>query len=214
MMDWDAFLLLVVGLYAAVKTSQLAYRTQNFKHLSYASAILFFSMGQGGILLNTILSGYDMTIEMPLFIEFTSVIAVSLALCGLAVFIRESKPVFAQFPLIYAAVPLLLILSYWFVRDSFAIKAWLLSIYEGGALLVALMMYGTRSYRSAEIVHFKYMLAATLLFLVTYILYWFVPGMSSDYSWVWQLVLGAGVMTTALASRFNIKHIATPEMEY
>lgn len=204
-MDWDALFLLIIGIYATVKTSQLAYQTQSLKYLSYAIAILFFSLGQGAMTLQAILSNYNISTDVTLLIEFSTVIAVSFVLCGLAVFIRESKPVFAQFPLVYAAVPLLLILSYWFVKDSFAIKEWLLSIYEGGALLVALMMYGARSYRSSSVIYFKYMLAATVAFLITYVLYWFIPGMQTTYAWVWQLPLGVAFIVSALASKELIK---------
>ncbi|MDR8394263.1 hypothetical protein NC796_24150 [Aliifodinibius sp. S!AR15-10] len=206
-MNWDALLLLIVGLYSTVKSSQLAYRLKSLKYLSYALSILFFVLGQGAMLFENIIPT-----DITLLIEFSTVIAVSFVLCGLAVFIRDSKPVFAQFPLIYAAAPLLLIFSYWFVKDSFAIKAWLLSIYQAGALLVGLMMYGAQSYRNPEEMDIRYMLIAIAFFVLTYLAYWFIPEVQSNYQWIWQLLLGISLMATTQAFRISLKQETAVEM--
>ncbi|MDX1639473.1 MAG: hypothetical protein R3281_16020, partial [Balneolaceae bacterium] len=141
-MDWDALLLLIIGAYLTARTGQLAYRLESLKHLCYTVSVLFFALGQGGIITETVLAGNEVAVDLSMYVELASYISISLLLCGLALLIRESKPVFAQFPLIYAGAPLLLIFSYWLVRNSFAIKEWLLSIYQGGAILVALLMFG------------------------------------------------------------------------
>ncbi len=200
-MDWDALLLLLVGIYTTFTSAKLARHSNSIKYLCYALAALFFTLGQGGILLKAILSANQITIDSSLFVELTTVTAVSFVLCGLAVFIRESKPVFAQFPLIYAAVPLLLIVSYLFVKDSFAIKEWLISIYQGGALLVALMMYGTHSYRNRDLHYVKYLLSAAIILTITYIVYWFVPIIRTDFEWIWQVLLGISLIIISISCR-------------
>lgn len=193
-MQWDAFLLLLVGVYATIKISRLAYQLQNLKFLCFALAAVSFCAGQGSIVTNSLLSSAGVTYNNALVVELSTVVGISFVLCALAVLIRESKPVFAQFPLIYAGVPLLLIISYLLVKDSFAIKEWLISIYQGGALLVALMMYGAHTYRDVnQLTPF----IATILLIVTFILYWFIPGMQSTYSWIWQGGLGLGIIILA-----------------
>lgn len=202
-MHWDAILLFLVGVYATIKTSRWAYQLNNLKYLCFALAALSFSIGQGSIVISSLLSSTGITYDNALVVELSTVVGISFVLCALAVLIRESKPVFAQFPLIYAGVPLLLIISYWLVKDSFAIKEWLISIYQGGALLVALMMYGAHTYRDAN--RFT-PLIATIMLILTFILYWFIPGMQSTYSWMWQLGLGIGfiLLTKGFELSINI----------
>ena len=204
-MDWDALLLLLAGLFMLYTSSRLTYQTESIKYLCYTLGAVFYILGQGGQVLEAVLMANEITIDSTIFVEINHVTAVSFVLCGLAVFIRESKPVFAQFPLIYAAVPLLLILSYWIVKDSFAIKNWLMSIYQAGALLVATMMYGAHTYRNPELQFVKFMLGATGLFTLTYILYWFVPVIQDDYNWIWQVSMGISLLIAGIACLVKLK---------
>lgn len=204
-MDWERFLLGLIGLYSTYIIAVYAKRYLTLKYLSYAIASLFFTLGQLSYLLEPLLSSTGISINSGSILEWTSVISISFLLSGLAVLIRESKPVFAQFPLIYAAVPLFLIISYWLVLDTLAIKEWLISIYQGGALLVALLMYGVHYYRMER---FIYLLVAVVLFLVTFIVYWFIPGFRNNgFLWVPQLLLGASILTAVYGLRYSLKGI-------
>lgn len=203
-MDWGALLLMLVGIFATYKISRFARRFNSLKYLGYALAALFFTLGQGSVVLDGLLGSYGLTISSNTVSEWTSIIAISFLLSGLAVLIRESKPVFAQFPLIYAALPLLLVFSYWLVKDTLAIKEWLMSIFQGGALLVALLMYGVHSYRRN---YFSYTLGAVALFLITFALYWFVPGIKNYYTWIWELLLGLSIALCTFGLEYSVEHL-------
>ncbi|MDZ7693752.1 MAG: hypothetical protein U5K69_21975 [Balneolaceae bacterium] len=204
-MAWDSFLLLLVGVFATVKISQFSYRQMSLKYLSFSLAALFLTLSQANIWLSSIIRGYDSLVDLPLIIELGSIISLSFLLCGLAVFIRESKPVFAQFPLVYTAAPLILIISYIFVKDSFAIKEWLMSIYQGGALLVALMMYGAHTYRRS---FYSYLLGATILYTLSFVSYWLLYDILGSYSWIWQLLFGISIIVTVKGFEKEIQHNA------
>lgn len=198
---WDAFLLALTGGYGTIKTAGFARRRNSLEYLGYALAAFFFTVAQGSLLLESYLGAFNLTIYADQLTEWFNIIAISFVLSGLAVLIRESKPVFAQFPLIYAAVPLLLVLSYWLIKDTLAIKELLLAFYQSGALLVALLMHGVHSYRANQ---FSVLLGATALYLITFIFYWFVPGMKTNYIWVWELLLGLSVVVTIFGLEYPV----------
>lgn len=205
-MAWDSFLLFIIGIYATYKTATFARYFKSLKYLGYTVGAFFFTLIHLSSVIDSILSSYDMTIYSTQINEWFEIIAISFVLSGLAVLIRESKPVFAQFPLIYTAVPLLLVFSYWLVKDTLAIKDWLTSIYQGGALMVAILMYGVHTYR---ISHYIYALVASLIFLITFIVYWFVPGVQEGYPWIWQLLLGISFIVMVYGLDYSIKTLET-----
>ena len=197
-MYWEALLLSMVGLYATIKLLTLYRSERTLKFLGLGAAGIFFILIQVSILIEGILSGYNLTIHSSFIVEWSHVLCLSLVLSALAVFIRESKPVFAQFPALYSALPLLIVVSYVLVKDTYAIKEWLISIYQGGAILVGILMYSVYTYRKNE---FAPVLAGVVLFLITFILYWYVPSIRDSYTWIWKLFLGTSivVLTQGLA---------------
>lgn len=194
-MAWDALLLSGVGLYATYKTGIWAYQRKSLKFLGFMLAAAFFLLTQFSFLLESILTTYDLTIYSGIINEWGQVIMISFLLSGLAVLVRESKPDFAQFPLIYTGLPLLIIFSYLLVKDTMALKEWLMSIYQGGALLVALLIYSVYTYRFEG---YQLLLGATTLFTVTYLLYWLIPGIGESFAWLWQLMLAGSIILTVL----------------
>lgn len=203
-MAWDAFLLSLIGTYATYKTVAFTRQYQSLKYLGYALGALFFTLIYLSSFLESILAAYNMTIYAGLLGEWFEIIAISFVLSGLAVLIRESKPVFAQFPLIYTAFPLLLVLSYWLVKDTLAIKEWLMSIYQGGALMVAILMYGVHSYRISQ---YMYAFVGSLVFLITFVVYWFVPGTKGNYPWIWELLLGISILLVIYGLDYSIREL-------
>ena len=202
-MAWDAFLLMLVAFYATLKLGLLAQRQQSLKYLAFAITAFCFFATQLALVVEGLVSASGLTIYAEEIVEWGNVAAVAFVLSGLAILIRESKPVFAQFPLIYTALPLLIILSYILIKDTLAIKEWLLLIYQGGALTVALLMYAVYTYRSFDYV---FLLTASGVFTITYIIYWFVPRIQQDFSWIWQFFLALG-MLTAVYGINQVKHM-------
>lgn len=191
-MQWDAFLLGSIGLYATVKLFLLYRILDRFKFLCLAIASSFFVIIQVGIIVNGLVSASHLSVYTSAVVEWGHILCLAFILSALTVFIRESKPVFAQFPMLYSALPLLIVLSHVLVTDTYAIKQWLISIYQGGAILVALLMYSVYSYRKDKYVP---ILGGTGLFLITFVLFWYVPGMKESYEWLWKLLLGLSMLT-------------------
>lgn len=187
-MSWLSLLLFATGTYAAAKLYRLSRLTGRYKFWGLLGGAFLFTLVEGTILMGPmipeeVLSG---------ILEWGQVSILTLVLCALALFIRESKPVFARFPLVYTMLPLLVMLSYYLVRDTYILKEWLLSIYQGGALLVAALMYSVYGIRREG---YGPVLAAVVLFGLTFIGYWFVPGVDGEYSWSWKIGLAASIVT-------------------
>lgn len=73
-------------------------------------------------------------------------ISISLILSALFVIIRDSKPVFARFPMYLTLLPLSGILFFAIIPTSYAIKGILELIMQAGALVVAFLLIGVNTY--------------------------------------------------------------------
>lgn len=194
-MQWLALILVLIGGYATFKLVIFSRGGNRLKYLGLTIACSIFSI----IFLTTAVSAFIETQEFSVISGFVKewghVLSLAFILSSLAIFIRESKPVFAQFPLPYTALPLFIVISYVLVQDTYAIKEWLLFIYQGGAILVALLMYAVYTYRDNE---YAFIMGGITLFGVCYTLYWYLPVINESYPWIWQLLLGISILLTIL----------------
>lgn len=192
-MEWDALLLSLIAFYCGFKCYRFTEGSDSLKFLGLSIASIVFATTQASVVIDGWLLNFDLTLYSDVLVEWGHIISLAFVLSALAVFIRQSKPVFAQFPLIYAGLPLFIVLSYILVINTYALKDWLLSIYQGGAILVALLMYSVYTYREQK---YMYILAGTLLFLITFLIYWYLPGVHENYAWVWKSFLGLSLIFT------------------
>lgn len=192
-MQWGALILFFISLYAGYRFLGFTKENESLKFmgLSIASFVLAFS--QISLLIDDWLREYGLTMYSDIIVEWGHIISLAFVLSALAVFIRQSKPVFAQFPLIYTALPLLIILSYFLVQNTYALKDWLFSIYQAGAIFVALLMYSVYAYKEQKYV---YILSGAILFLITFILFWYIPGIQQATPLIWKLFLSASIILT------------------
>jgi hypothetical protein len=128
------------------------------------------------------------------FMEWSRMSAVAVGMSGLIFLIRDAKPAITRFPVLFCWTPLLLIPFYAMVVNTIFLKEILLGIYEGGSILVALLMYGLFLTRDR-----KYLITVSglLIMLAGYILMWVLrladPSIQAeDFSWTYQLVLAWG----------------------
>ncbi len=194
-MAWTALLLLLVGIYSSLKLYKLNRRRGRLKFLGLTIAVGIFVFIQFSVTLNAITESSSVAGFVNFVVEWGHVACLAFILSSLAVFIRESKPVFAQFPLLYTALPLLIIFSYILVKDTYALKNWLIAIYQGGGILVALLMYSVYTYHRNE---YLMILIGIVLFMLSYISFWYIPSVQDSYSWIWQILLAASMITTVL----------------
>lgn len=192
-MIWATLLLLFVSGYVAAKLFSLTSKRGQLKFLGLTIASGIFTVMQFTVFLDFLMTDPNVTAASEFIIEWGHVTSLAFILSSLAIFIRESKPVFAQFPMIYTALPLLIILSYLLVQDTYAIKTWLLVIYQGGAITVALLMYAVYTYRRTE---YAFVLAGIILFMIAYILFWSIAEVQDTYQWIWKLLLSVAMITS------------------
>lgn len=201
-MQWASLVLCIIALYTGLKCYGFAQGKDRLKFMGLAIASLVLAATQLCVVIDGWLAAYNLTLYSGVIVEWGHIVSLAFVLSGLAIFIRESKPVFAQFPLLYAALPLLIVFSYFLVQNTYALKEWLLSIYQAGAILVALLMYSIYTYRRNN---FIFVLSGVGLFLVTFILFWYVPGIRENYTWVWKLFLGSSLLLTLYGYEIVIK---------
>lgn len=192
-MQWLALVLVLIGGYATFKLINFSRDGNRLKFLGLTIASVIFSI----TFLANAAAGFtdnsDLKIISDSLNEWGHVLSLAFILSSLAIFIRESKPVFAQFPLPYTALPLLIVISYVLVQDTYAIKEWLLFIYQGGAILVALLMYSVYTYRDND---YAYIMSGIILFGICYALFWYMPVIHESNPWLWQVLLGISIILT------------------
>ena len=193
-MIWVTLLMVFVGGFVAGKLFNLTNKKGRLKYLGLTVASVLFTIMHLALFIEGLSSVAEITTATEFIFEWGHIISLAFILSSLAIFIRESKPVFAQFPMVYTALPLLIIISYLLVQDTYALKTWLLAIYQGGAILVGLLMYSVYTYRRRD---YSLILAGVILFLISYILFWHVPQMNESYSWTWKMTLSIAMVVSA-----------------
>lgn len=202
-MWWADALLIIIGGYSAYELITFARGRGRLKFIGLFIATCVFVFIELFALAGTFFDNSTFTAVSTFIIEWGHLICLAFILSALAIFIRESKPVFAQFPLVYSGLPLLIIISYFFVMNSLVLKEWLFFFYQGGTLLVALMMYSIYAYRLKK---YLIILAGIILFLFCYILYWSIPALQSNVIWLTKLLLGSAILTTTLGYKYVHKY--------
>lgn len=194
-MPWVTFLLFLLSSYVAGKLFVLTNNRGRLKYLGLTIAAGIFAIMQLFLFLNIMAENPDFSAATEFIVEWGHITCLAFILSSLAIFIRESKPVFAQFPLFYTALPLLILISYVLVQNTYALKSWLLAIYQGGAIIVSLLMYSVYTYRRSE---YAVILSGVAIFFITYTLFWYVPGVSDSYGWIWKLLVGIAMVVTVM----------------
>jgi hypothetical protein len=194
-MPWATFLLAVICIYVAAKLFRLTSRKGRLKFLGLTLATSILAIMQCFQLIDFTVDNADFTAAAEFVVEWGHITCLAFVLSSLAVFIRESKPVFAQFPMLYTALPLLIVISYILVQDTYALKTWLIAIYQGGAIIVSLLMYAVYTYRNND---FAIILVGVCVFLMCYMLFWYIPGIQESYGWIWKKLVGAAMITTVI----------------
>src|SRR5690606_31703623 len=96
-------------------------------------------------------------------------IAIITYISGLLILIRQSKPIFARFPLYMTALPFLSVLFFPLILDSYIIKDLLNAIYQAGALLVTGLIFSLIFARSSGRRYYFLGIGAAA---ASYITYW------------------------------------------
>jgi|GEM_PF-1621616 len=191
MFDWFGLLIFLVAIYTVVIFSKFAMRYKEYFPLGIAITCLTVALAAMSSNFDLLFSKLNLTIYPEKFFEWNRVVAITALFCSLSVLIRDSKPDFARFPLSFSLFPLLIIITFPFVQNTLVIKEWVMGIYEGGAVIVGLIMYGTLTYFNRSYLR---VLSSVGILSVSFIMYWFIPGMqNTSSSWLWKMVFIIGI---------------------
>lgn len=97
--------------------------------------------------------------------DWMRVVSVAGVLCGLALYIRNSKPVINQSPVILSFLPVLLLAIQPLVMETIVLKEMLMQIYMGGSLFVGLLIFGRNDYLNKR---FSWLMGGLILLLIAY----------------------------------------------
>lgn len=183
MILWSEILTIICSLTAIVII--LFYSGNKYVHLR-----IFLSLSLLSIILN-LSTSFGLDLYETEIVEWTKIVSISFILVVTAILIREMKPTYARYPVLFSYVPLLIIAVYPFISDAAILKNVLNQLLQGGAIVVAILLY-LSMYKSLS-KHFLYILGI-LLFAFSFGFYWYSGNYSSLYSWAWQLPLSMGIV--------------------
>jgi hypothetical protein len=127
--------------------------------------------------------------------EWSKITGITFSLIVMALLIREMKPVFSRFPVLFSYIPLLIVVAYPFITEAQILKDILNQILQGGTLFIVFLFYLTLIKKLDD--HFLFLLALSL-FTISYGLYWFGGDFTGNHSWPWQLPLITGMILMSL----------------
>ena len=191
--NWLRLIIIGTCWYIAIRFSYYAIKRYSWILGCYALTLMFAGSHHIFTFLSTtgILSRYVNLFEVSS--GWASILALACLYCGLIHLIRQDKPKVARFPIYFTALPFLIVLTYPFAHDTEVIDQWLFQIYQGGALVIGLMIYGMQMMKYAQSYYYK-ALGSIGLFAICYISYWFLEDIQLIQSWLWQLMYIAGLI--------------------
>ena len=189
--NWIDILFAVTGLPALVIMIRTAINLKSLSSLFFGLSVFSFLIG--------VSLGYFDQIDRAIAREWGDLVAITFTLCALFVKTRNSKPIFARFPLIMTLLPLIGIVFYPMINDAMVVKDLLQITYQGGAIIVGLLVISINQlmYKQRGI-----LLSACFIFLASYILFWYIPASDEVYYQIIALVLFAlGIIIAAIGFR-------------
>lgn len=126
------------------------------------------------------------------FMNWGKLISITFYISGLLVLIRESKPLFARFPLYLTALPFISFLVFPLIIDNIVIKDLVNGIYQGGALVVTILVF---TVNKSKVSRRRYYIIGLSLVSLSFILYWFVFNREMVQSiWISEILFSAGIL--------------------
>ncbi|MFN1833881.1 hypothetical protein AB2B38_001360 [Balneola sp. MJW-20] len=142
---------------------------------------------------------FDITglIETELLGTWTDFLAIVLCICALLVMIRNSKPIFARFPIYLTGLPLLSILFFPLVMRSLVINDLISAIFQGGAIASACILFSLDHFKNQ---YRAYFIGGMGMLIISYILYWFkLNTWITGGFWVPEIISSTAFMILSLA---------------
>ncbi len=176
--------------YTTFQIIRLTIRVKKAEFFFYTLSMLAFSSIFISTYIDLLFNYLGYVFDEQLMKDWSGISAIAFALSGMAFLIFNSKPPFARFPISLCFVPLLIIPAFYFAMHTLVLKDWLLSIYQGGALLVALLMHAALIRKSLD---YLISLIGFVLIGAAYVLHWYSVSLVESGDWIWKSFLIAGM---------------------
>lgn len=139
--------------------------------------------------------------ERDIIIDWILMFTATGSLAAAASLVQEFRPVFARFPKVFTLVPFLLVLLYPFVMDTLVMKTWILSMYQGSALFISLLIVGYRLYEDGAYLYAFLGIAGLMLVFIAFLL----PSSVLDIPlFVWMLLVAGGLLVFVLGYEHGV----------
>lgn len=137
-------------------------------------------------------------IEVPFnLFEWGRLLAITVYISGLLVLIRDSKPIFARFPQYLTALPFVSFLFFPLIIDSMVIKDLINAVYQGGALVVTVLVFTVNLAKKRGR---RYYIVGLSLVIAAYLSYWLYLSRTGtdNFNWISEILLSSGILITVI----------------
>lgn len=195
MTGYSGFVLFIVAFYATINFSRFYTSSKKIFHFSLAVTALFLAI----IGISGYLPEFFPVMNAEFIVEWATVFSVGFLLTGIAALIRDSKLLHTDFPKYLTFFPLLIILIYPLVIEAVVIKKMIIAIYQGGAIIIGLLIYG---YKASEKGEYGYLVVGLVFFSITYVLYWLPQSVFSLPEYAWILLTASGILVLTVGYNY------------
>lgn len=185
--DWQS----LAAAFASIVVSIVLLRLDVLKSASTAFVTLAVMLTGFGYLFDAIVAFIEAM--SPMLQSVSDLIWLTVAamlLVSLANFLRDDKPPFARYPFVFTLLPLIVLPVYPFITDTVVIKAWILGLYQFGALTIALLLFSLMASKDKSI---RLFVLAVLCFWLAWLVRW-VADMPLAGRWVYTSFIIAGMI--------------------
>ncbi len=186
---WGPSLLAAAGCFAAGVSLYLHRKTGRLKFLALVIAACSFIVLNGSLLVQHFYPDRVPSLLTHFLFEGGRLYSIAFALSALLLFVRESKPEFSRFPVLYATFPIVIIATYLLTYDAGLLQNQLLNMYYAGACASAILIYALYNYRGYN---YRTIFVGVIFFLFTYIASLLL---TAPYKLTWQIMLGVSILT-------------------
>ncbi|WP_020402931.1 hypothetical protein [Gracilimonas tropica] len=156
--------------------------------------ISYFGLAAISITVPYFVDLFEFNLPFDLF-EWGKLISITFYISGLLVLIRDSKPVFARFPAYLTALPFVSFLFFPLIIDSIVIKDLINAIYQGGALVVTLLVFALNQAKERKR---RYYIIGISCIGIAYLTHWIIFNQYnlSEINWISEIFLSVGILFT------------------
>lgn len=158
--------------------------------------ITYFGLASITITIPYLIDLFQFEMMFDLF-QWGKLISITFYISGLLVLIRESKPIFARFPAYLTALPFVSFLFFPLIIDSIVIKNLINAIYQGGALVVTVLVFTLNQAKQSKR---RYYIIGISSIGLAYLSYWVILRQMNmtDFYWISEILLSVGILFTVI----------------